>query len=59
MLRLRLVMVNKREDDEDGLECIAHIKDKVLFQKTPKKRCFESSHGDLMLRTKAFPISDL
>ncbi len=58
MVRLRLVMANKREDDEDGLECISHIKDKVLFQKTPKERCFKLWHDNLM-RMKAFPISDL
>ncbi len=58
MVRLRLVIVNKREVDEDGLECVTHIKDKILFQKTPKERCFDSWHDNLM-RTKIFPISDI
>ncbi len=40
-------MVNKREDDKDGLRCIAHIKDEALFSEdTYRERSFELWHGN-------------
>ncbi len=49
-------MVNKREDDKDGLRCIAHIKDEALFQKTPIEREVLSCGMAILMRTKVFPI---
>ncbi len=39
--------VNKRDDDKDGLRCIAHIKDEALFHEdTHRERSFELWHGN-------------
>ncbi len=48
-------MVNKREDDKDGLRCIAHIKDEALFQKTLIEREVLSCGMAILMRTKVFP----
>ncbi len=51
-------MVNKRENDKDGLRCITHIKDEALFQKTPIERDVLSRGMAILTRTKVFPIFD-